>query len=167
MAAKWAGGGGGGEQTICCLDFLLLSCTTAWISYSTQRTHAATYRSVTVWNTCCNLSECDSLKHMLQPIGVWQSETHAATYRSVTVWNTCCNLSECDSLKHMLQPIGVWPSETHAATYRSVTIWNRTRPIVPVQNQQTRELISARNTSDIITTTKTWLGYGKSHLPCE
>ena len=155
MAAKWAGGGGGGEQTVCCLDFLLLSCTTAWISYSTQRTHAATYRSVTVWNTCCNLSECDSLKHMLQPIGVWQSETHAAAYRSVTM------------LKHMLQPIGVWQSETHAATYRSVTIWNRTRPTAPVQNQQTRELINARKTSHIITTTKTWLGYGKSHLACE
>ena len=27
-----------------------------------SETHAATYRSVTVWNTCCNLSECDNLK---------------------------------------------------------------------------------------------------------
>ena len=34
-------------------------------------------------------------------------------------------------------------------------IWNRTRPRALVQNQQTRELISARKTSDIDTTTQT------------
>ena len=48
------------------------------------------------------------------------------------------------------------------------TIWNKKRPRAPVQNQQTRELISARKTSHMNTTTKTWITCGiNSHLACQ
>ena len=40
-------------------------------------------------------------------------------------------------------------------------IWNRTRPKAPVQNKQTRELISARNTQHS-TTSKPRVAYGNS-----
>ena len=46
------------------------------------------------------------------------------------------------------------------------TTWNRKGPTAPMQNQQTRELISAQKTSHL-NTTKTWVTCGNSHLACK
>ena len=50
---------------------------------------------------------------------------------------------------------------------QNTTIWNRMRPRALVQNQQTRELISAWKTSHTDAATKTWVADGSSHLACE